>query len=424
MTSFLPMAVPPMPAVLDSPVVPQRIVLVTETWPPEINGVAHSICQLVHGLQQHGHHLLLIRPRQKQESGQTPQPGTQHAPCPPYPAMRTCLVPGFAIPRYPLLQGGWPAYRQVVQAIRSFQPDLVHIVTEGPLGLAALLAARRQHIVVTSGYHSPFHAFSDHFQLRWMTPAVIRYLRWFHDRTSLTMVPSQATSLALQQMGIRCPLHVVGRGVDTTLFHPAHRDQQLRQHWGADDQTTVLAYVGRLSPEKGLLTLATAYDALRQQQPGRHIRLVLVGDGPQAEALRMRLPDAHFAGMRTGTDLAAHYASTDAFLFASQVETFGNVVPEALASGLPVWAYQLASAAQLVTSGVNGQLATPDNPSEFIRLISQLPELASLHAMRIAAREAVSALGWSQAVGQMEQAFIRAQRLAAVSVTSNAVYQS
>ncbi len=184
-----------------------KIAIVTETWPPEINGVALSLLQLCKGLQQKGHKILLIRPEQK-------------VPCHDFTPNKECLVVAQPVPKYPALKFGWPQYLKVSHALEEFQPQVVHIVTEGPLGLTALQAARSKNMPVTSGFHSPFQDFSRFFDLAFLVKPIQRYLCWFHNSTQLTCVPSQDTERALRQFGVSCPLKVVGRGVDTQRFSP------------------------------------------------------------------------------------------------------------------------------------------------------------------------------------------------------------
>lgn len=196
-----------------------RIAIVTETWPPEINGVALSMMQLCQGLQRLGHKILLVRPIQKTI-------------CTEFLPEQECLVMSQPIPKYPSVQFGWPQYLKVSKAFEQFAPDVVHIVTEGPLGLTALQAAKSKKIAVSSGFHSAFQDFSRFFDLAFLVKPIQRYLTWFHNSTDVTCVPSQYTEQALRGFGVTCPLVVVGRGVDTAKFSPKHRSQQLRQQWG------------------------------------------------------------------------------------------------------------------------------------------------------------------------------------------------
>ncbi len=372
-----------------------RVVLVTETWPPEINGVAHTVYQLAAGLRARGHRLCLIRP-------------AQVSPPPHALAETELLVRGFRVPKYPQLQGGMPAYGAIREQLKQFKPDVVHIVTEGPLGLAALFAARSLHLPVTSGFHSPFHEFSKFFGLGFLLAPIKAYLRFFHNRSHVTCVPSDKTAKDLSQMGIR-QVAVVGRGVNGQQFNPEHRCSVLRATWQANHQSTVMIYVGRLSPEKNIDLVVSAFRELRLSQPMRDVKLVLVGDGPDRARLEKLAPDAIFAGMQTGQALSEHYASADVFCFASQVETFGNVVLEAMASGLPVLAFNDACAAQVVETEKTGWLVALRDEISFCQHAGQLPNVVRLNEMGLYARMRVMKMGWQTPVSELEVAFAQAQ---------------
>ncbi|MCH7334811.1 glycosyltransferase family 4 protein [Acinetobacter modestus] len=369
-----------------------RVAIVTETWPPEINGVALSMMQLCQGLQRLGHKILLVRPIQK-------------AICTEFLPEQECLVMSQPIPKYPSVQFGWPQYLKVSKAFEQFAPDVVHIVTEGPLGLTALQAAKSKKIAVSSGFHSAFQDFSRFFDLAFLVKPIQRYLTWFHNSTDVTCVPSQYTEQALRGFGVTCPLVVVGRGVDTAKFSPKHRSQQLRQQWGVDADTRVMLYVGRLSPEKEIDVLIKAFHAWQRQQ-GANTKFVIVGDGPD----RIRLSklaiseDIIFTGSLSGKNLSAAYASADVFAFASQADTFGNVVLEAIASGLPVIAYDYVCAHQHVKHGVTGWLSPLGQTADLTQSICHLPALPELRQMGILASETVQETSWQFPVQQLEQA--------------------
>lgn len=368
-----------------------KIAIVTETWSPEINGVALSLLQLCKGLQKQGHKILLIRPEQKLV-------------CNEFLPNQECLVKAQAIPQYPSLQFGWPQFLKVSQALEQFAPNVVHIVTEGPLGLSVLQAAKSKDIPVSSGFHSPFQEFSRYFDLAFLIKPIQRYLRWFHNNTQLTCIPSKDTEYILREFGIRCPLVVVGRGVDITRFSPHHCSALLRQQWQATSNTQIMLYVGRLSPEKEIDVLVQAY--LSMKKNNQDIKLVIVGDGPERGRLEMLCQgqDVIFTGNLSGPKLAQAYASANVFVFASQVETFGNVVLEAMASGLPVIAYNYASAHLHVKNGETGWLSALGDTTAFIQSIYTLPNNQRLKYMGLQAREAVQHIGWQYPVQQFEQA--------------------
>lgn len=331
------------------------VALVTETYPPEVNGVAMTLGRLADGLTSRGHRIRIVRPRQQ---GERPQE-----------ANGQLLTPGLPIPRYPELRFGLPAGGRLRDAWRRHPPDIVHIATEGPLGFSALAAAREMDIPAVSTFHTNFHSYSRHYGIGWLQGRIESYLRWFHNRTAATLVPTRVLAETLTQKGFRS-VGVLSRGVDTRLFHPTHRCAELRRQWGAQENDPVAIVVGRLAPEKNLGLTMETFTALKRTHPGT--RLVFVGDGPLRKPLERRCPECHFAGNRHGEALAAHYASADLFLFPSLTETYGNVVAEALASGLPVVAYNYAAAAELIVPGWNGLLSPPGDAESFIAAAAQL----------------------------------------------------
>jgi glycosyltransferase involved in cell wall biosynthesis len=372
-----------------------RVAVVTETYPPEINGVAATIVRVVDGLRSRGHEIQLVRPRQAaSESGSDED--------------RFCevLMRGLPIPRYPQLRMGLPSRRALVRLWTLRRPDVVHIVTEGPLGWSALQAALHFKLPVVSDFRTNFHAYSQHYGIGWLRSPVMAYLRKFHNRVACTMVPTDELRHELERSGFK-GLRVVARGVDAQLFDPTRRSEPLRAQWGADAQTPVVICVGRLAPEKNLGVLLSAFEAMRQRSPAT--RLVLVGDGPERASLHARCPDAVFAGIRTGEDLATHYASADMFLFPSITETFGNVVPEAMASGLAVLGYDYAAARHLLRDGVNGSLARYDDADDFCRAAVRLAgDTPAARAMGIQARSTAGRLDWVRIVEAVEAEYLSA----------------
>ena len=376
-----------------------RLAVVTETWPPEVNGVAMTLSRLVEGLRERNHAVQLVRPRQTRgdTAGDAAEQGG---------GLHEVLLRGLPIPRYPHLKMGLPSKRRLVELWTLQRPDVVHIATEGPLGWSALQAALRLKLPVVSDFRTNFHAYSQHYRMGWLKKPIVGYLRKFHNRTLSTMVPTEALRRDLAAAGFE-NLRVVARGVDTRRFSPLRRDESLRRRWGADAATRVVTCVGRLAPEKNLGVLVEAFLAMRRVDP--KLKLVWVGDGPAREALRQACPDAVFAGMRHGEDLAAHYASADLFLFPSLTETFGNVVPEAMASGLAVLAFDCAAAGQLIEPGVNGLLAAPDRRDEFLVQALQLAREPVLSAQL--GREGcatVRRLGWERIVERVEAEYLQA----------------
>ena len=369
---------------------PLRVAVVTETYPPEINGVARTVGLMVEALCERGHDVRLIRPRQRDERTPLPNGGP-----------RERLVHGFPIPFYRHLQMGFAPPWLLHGEWTQWRPDLVHVVTEGPLGWAAVSAARRLGIPICSDFHTNFHSYSRHYGFGMFAGMVSCYLRALHNRTDCTLVPTAEMRASLEALAFE-RVKVVGRGVDTWLFSPARRSERLRATWGCRGGDTVVLYVGRLAPEKNLGLFVEA--ALAMRAIDASLRVVLVGDGPQSAELRARHPDFVFAGMRTGGDLAEHYASADVFPFPSVTETFGNVTLEAMASGLAVVAYDYAAAREYMRDGASGLLVPLDDGAAFVRAAVRLagnPGLGS--RLRSEARRAAEAASWRQAFDDLER---------------------
>jgi len=367
-----------------------RVAVVTETYPPEINGVARTVGLMVEALCERGHEVQLVRPRQRDEPDPSPGQG---------PDLR--LVPGMPIPFYRHLQMGFAPPGLLQREWSKQRPDLVHVVTEGPLGWAAVSTARRLGIPTCSDFHTNFHSYSRHYGLGVFSGIVARYLRALHNRSDCTLVPTAEMQANLEALAFE-RVKVVGRGVDDWLFNPARRSERLRATWGCRGSERVALYVGRIAPEKNLALFVQA--ALAMRVIDASLRVVLVGDGPQAAELRARHPDFVFAGMRTGGDLAEHYASADVFLFPSTTETFGNVTLEAMASGLAIVACDYAAARQYLRHEWSALLAPLDDGAAFVRMAALLaadPELAS--RLRSEARRVAETASWNRAFDDLER---------------------
>jgi glycosyltransferase involved in cell wall biosynthesis len=278
---------------------------------------------------------------------------------------------------------------------------LVQVVTEGPLGWSAIVAARKLRLPVISEFHTNFHAYTRHYGMAMLGGPIRAYLRWFHNQTLTTLVPTEALRHELSSMGFR-RLQVVARGVDTKLFNPARWNKLLRLSWGVADHCLVALYVGRLAAEKNLPLVIDAFRHLQSSRPG--MKLVMVGDGPERAALQARNPDVIFSGMRQGEDLAEHYASADLLLFPSTTETFGNVVLEAMASGLPVVAYDYAAAREHIRHGENGLRAAFSEPQAFIgQAQSMVSDTENARRMGRNARTCAEGIDWDHVHDRFER---------------------
>ena len=375
-----------------------RIAVVTETWPPEVNGVAVTLAKLVQSLGQRNHDVQLIRPRQsKIDSGIKDS------------NLEEVLMRGMPIPRYPELKLGLPSKKTLVKAWTFRRPDVVHIATEGPLGWSALQAAKVLKLPVTSDFRTNFQSYSKHYGIGWLRKPIIAYLRKFHNATACTMVPTRELKKTLGENGF-LNLQVVSRGVDTQLFNLNKRDKNLRTSWGATDQTKVLISVGRMAPEKNLEQVLKVFDAL--QFMGDQVKLVMVGDGPLKEQFKFRYPKIIFPGMLSQPELASYYASSDLFVFPSQTETFGNVTLEALASGIPVLAFDCAAARDWVQHNLNGWLIPEDRPDDFASKAVEIFKSGNLlDEVTVSTRNQTVHLDWDQIAEQVESVLWDAIRI-------------
>lgn len=288
-----------------------RILLVTDAWAPQVNGVVVSLVNTIRWLERWGHDVHVLSPE-----------GFRTMPMPTYPEIPLAILPG----------------REVARRIRDFESDAVHIATEGPIGGAARAYCLKQGLAFTTAYHT---CFPEYVKPRFGVPLAWTYawLRRFHGASSAVLVATRAIRELLEARGFR---NIVewSRGVDTDLFVPAeHRTSGLRR--------PVFLYVGRVAVEKNLPAF------LGLDLPGTK---VVVGDGPQRRELERRFPDAVFAGTKTGLELASHYQRADVFVFPSRTDTFGLVLAEAMACGTPVAAYPVRGPIDVITDPSAGVL--------------------------------------------------------------------
>lgn len=347
--------------------------IVTETWPPEVNGVALTVHGLQQGLQRRGHRVSVVRPCQHRAQR---------------PGMDELLVPGVPLPSYPGLRFGLGAGRRLHRAWSSDRPDAIYIATEGPLGWSALRTARRLSIPVTSAVHTRFDLYMHDYRLPWLQPAALRWMRRFHNRADATLVATRELEGFLAASGFR-RLRRLARAVDTRRFHPGLRDDQLRSAWGVGREEVAVIHVGRIAAEKNLGLAVRAFRELQEHRP--LARMVWVGDGPLKPALERANPDFIFCGVQRGRDLARHFASADLFLFPSRSETFGNVTLESMASGIATVAFDTGAAREHLLDGVHGGCVKDEEG--FIRAAVRIGcDDVLRYAMGGRAREAVAGL--------------------------------
>ena len=354
-----------------------RYSIITETYPPEINGVALSVQGLEQGLRERGHDVEVVRPRQDGEADADA-------------GSNTLLVRGASLPRYPGLKFGLPASGKLRTHWRRHFPDAIYVATEGPLGWSALRAARQLGIPAATGFHTRFDKYMRDYGAGFLQQTALRWMRRFHNSAQATLVPTRELQDFLQGQGFDNVVRLA-RAVDTRQFDPDQRDAALRAQWGIDPDGVAAIYVGRIAAEKNLSLAVRAFRALQQMRPDA--RFVWVGDGPARAALQRDNPDFVFCGVQRGDALTRHFASGDLFLFPSHSETFGNVTLEALASGVPTVAFNYGAAREALRNGVHGAAITDGDDAGFVQAAIRIGSDDELRAtMRVACRDAVRAL--------------------------------
>ncbi len=361
-----------------------RYAIVTETYPPEINGVALTVQRLELGLCARGHRVEVIRPRQPADAEAGDGEGMQ--------------VRGARLPFYAGLRFGMPATRRLLRHWKERAPDAIYVATEGPLGWSALRAARRLGIPVATGFHTRFDHYMRDYAMAWLEPVALGWMRRFHNRAQATLVPTRELADELQRTGF-LRVQRLARAVDTRQFAPACRSAGLRAQWGLGESDLAVIHLGRIAAEKNLPLAVRGFRALQRERPDA--RMVWIGDGPQRAALARENPDFVFCGMQRGEDLARHVASGDLFLFPSRSETFGNVTLEAMASGVATVAFGYGAAREHLRDGVHG--ATVDGDDAFVEAARALAcDDARRRAMGVAAHAAVQRLQPAQVAAEFD----------------------
>ncbi len=329
-----------------------HVLMVTETYPPEVNGVALTVQCLLQNLLLLGHRVTLVRPGVPAAEDSAP---AEHG---------ELLVRGLPIPRYPGLKFGLPATRRLRRLIQDEGVDAVYVATEGPLGWSAVSAARATGVAVACGFHTRFDDYLRHYGAAFLRGTARAWMRHFHNRANATLVPTVELRDGLRSNGY-ARVELLRRAVDTERFHPNHRDPELRRELGVADCAPLVLHVGRLAPEKNLDLVIAAFARIRAASPGA--RMLWVGDGPARAELQRLHPEHRFVGVLRGHALARHFASADLFLFPSLTETFGNVTLEAMASALTVCAFDYAAAHEHIDHDVSGVRVPFGKAAAFVR---------------------------------------------------------
>lgn len=340
-----------------------RIAIITENFLPKLDGVTRTLVRLLEHLQENGHQALLLGP----DSGMDEYAGAE-----------VIGTAGLPFPFYPELKFNF--FRPLfMRRLIEFEPDIIHLVDPVILGATGLAAAQLLHKPLISSYHTNLAAYCEHFGFSLLTKPMWSYNRFIHNQCALTYCPSPSTAIMLRLQGFE-HLRIWPRGVDTQLFNPERKSNEARASWlksrKQPENKVVLLYVGRVSWEKNLNLLVEAY----QQMDHEHCHLVIVGNGPAHAEMQQKLAGlpVTFTGYLTGEALATAYASADIFAFPSYTETFGQVVLEAMAGGLPVVGLLSEGVCDLVDNGQTGFLLDAQRLSEEERIAGYSANLTRL----------------------------------------------
>ncbi|MDZ7724549.1 MAG: glycosyltransferase family 1 protein [candidate division KSB1 bacterium] len=338
-----------------------RIAYFTESLPPNTDGVVKTLCHLTDSLLEKQIDFHFFSPIKPDESYSWHDKVT-----------KVSSVP-FAL--YSYYKMGLPYFDGIDKKCAKYTPDLIHIASPTPLGVYGLRYAQKNDIPVVTSYHTHFVDYFRYFGLEKLEKIGWNYLQWFHNQCMRTYAPSPSSVNELENRDIN-NVELWQRGIEFDRFSPKFRSSELRDSV-LDHQKPILLFVGRLINHKDLDDLAAANLVLKQR--GRDFKLVIIGDGPMRPELEKSLPDAHFTGFVHGPKLASWYASSDIFAFPSTTETFGNVILEAFASGIPAVGVNAGGVADIITHGKDGLLANPKDPVDFADQLDRLltrPQLA------------------------------------------------
>jgi glycosyltransferase involved in cell wall biosynthesis len=381
---------------------PLRVLYCTDTYPPQVNGVSVVTALSVAGLRARGWEVEVIAP-----SYPGSQPNPFEAAQAPGPAEQVTPVPSVRLPLYPEIRVAAPVVRIADRVMRRFRPGLVHLATEFMIGRIGQRAALRAGIPMVSSYHTDFSRYTGSYGIPWLGAPVRRYIARFHARSRRVYTPGRPAAADLGQMGIS-GVEIWGRGVDLVTFQPGRRDLALRRAYASDDMLLFI-HVGRLAAEKNVECVLEGFRLARLKVGGRlPMHLVIAGSGPRERALRA-MADQHVTFLGTldrKVVLPRLYASADAFLFASESETLGLVILEAMASGLPVIAAPAGGVADHLRDGQNG-LAFPAGDSDALAArivaLAESPEL--LRRLAAGALRTASAMSWEHELDRLDASY-------------------
>ncbi|MBD1380221.1 glycosyltransferase family 4 protein [Metabacillus arenae] len=376
-----------------------RIAIFTDTYAPDVNGVARTLKRFADHLEKEGYEFKIFAPE-----GSRDTLFSSHI-------HRFASLPFFL---YPECRLALPNMIQAKSELVRFNPDIIHIATPFNIGLCGLHYAKKLNIPVVGSYHTDFDQYLEYYDLQFFSKFLWKYMHWFHKPLERIFVPSHETFNQLHHRGFN-NLRIWGRGVDCELFHPRYDQKEVRDSFQIKEKY-ILSYVGRLAPEKDVTTLMTIAKQLPEALK-KQVRWLIVGDGPSKQDMIKEAPEnMTFAGYLNGENLAKIYSASDLFVFPSPTETFGNVVLEALASGTPVVGANSGGVKNIIQQGKSGFLCKPQDTNQFIQSIQQLLNHSSLKTeMSLHARQYAITKTWDQILGDLlkeyEQVLIKPEQI-------------
>lgn len=340
-----------------------KIAIFTDTFHPDINGVARTLKHFTNYLEKQNITFKVFAPDSNSHSNE-------------YISSHICRFKSWSLFFYPECRLAFPNLFQIKAELEAFSPDIIHVATPFNMGLCGIYLAKKLSIPLVGSYHTDFNYYLKFYNLQFLSKILWKYMKWFHKPFKKLFVPSQETYTQLHRRGFT-NLEIWPHGVDCQHFHPYYDKQSIREQRGITKKY-LLTFVGRLAPEKDVKTLLDVAKAL-PAEVNEQVQWLVVGDGPLREELEANSPAyMTFTGYLTGIELAEIYSASDLFVFPSPTETFGNVVIEALASGTPAITANSGGVKNIIQPGVTGYLCETGNAAEFVDAILQLLENDSL----------------------------------------------
>lgn len=334
-----------------------KVALFADTYLPQINGVSNTLNKLLQYYDSTGIEYKIFAPRYDEIE-----------------IFNQNIERFFSIKflLYPDSRVTFPNGFRITSTLADFQPDLIHIMTEFNMGIAGLYYGKKLGIPTVSNYSTNFSQYTDYYKVNFLKQPLWNYMKWFHTQNDITLCPSISAQKLLHSQGIH-NTRVFSRGIDFKNFNPLYKNDQLRERLGISNKVTFL-YVGRVSFEKDLDILSESYHSIYEKY-GDQVAMVITGDGPYMEKCKQMFPkNTVFTGFKKGKELSEIYASCDIFVCPSSTETFGNVILEAMSSGLPVIGADAGGVGEIIQHGVTGLKFIQRDPKDLEKCMSNLIE--------------------------------------------------